>query len=138
MVTIDRNSNILEKREMIKRIISSNPQRYNVMIDMRNGRVALVGRTKSQYYINIGKLNLTSLECTEKNIKRQASNLNDFIRSYNSQSLMCKSRVKSEYGERGLLEVAYVKTVCNPHYKCASEMILYDKNIIEYNLKDRS
>lgn len=51
---------------------------------------------------------------------------------------MCKSRVKSEYGERGLLEVAYVKTVCNPHYKCAAEMILYDKNIIEYNLKDRS
>lgn len=135
MVTIDRNCNILEKREMIKHIITSKPKRYNVMIDMRNGRVALVGRTKSQYYINIGKLNLTSVECTEKNIKRQASNLNDYICAYNGQSLMCKSRVKSEYGDKGLLEVAYVKTVCNPHYKCAAGMILYDKNIIEYNLK---
>lgn len=135
MIIIDRNSDISEKREIIRCNIVPNPQIYNVVTDVRNGRIVLIERPTASYYIKIGKLNLGSVKCTRNNVNQLASILNGYVRAYNRQSLMCKSRVIPEYGKIGLLDVAYVKTVDNPHYKCAGDMKLYDKNVIEYNLE---
>lgn len=135
MITIKRTSKIEEKREIIKNIISSNPRNYKIMIDLRNGNVILTERTTAKYYIQIGKINFKSVDYTVNHIKRLASDLNSQIQKYNSEALICKSRVKSEYGKKGLLDIAFVKAVDNPYYKCAGDMLLFDRNVIEYNLK---
>ena len=135
MIIINRTSKIEEKREIIKNIIGSNPQNYKIMIDLRNGNVVLTKRTIARYYIQIGKINFKGVVNTNSNINRLASGLNSQIQKYNGEALICKSRVKSEYGKKGLLDIAFIKAVDNPHYKCAGDMLLYDRNVIEYNLK---
>lgn len=135
MITIKRTSKIEEKRAIVKEIISSKQKNYKVMIDLRNGNVVLIERTIAKYYIQIGKIKLKNIINTSKNINKLASDLNSLIQKYNGKSLICKSRVKSEYGKKGLLDIAFIMAVDNPYYKCAGDMQLYDRNVIEYNLK---
>ena len=135
MITINRTSYIEEKREIIKTALSTAPKNYKTMVDLRNGNIILVERSKAKYYIQIGQLRLSSVAYTNKNISALASELTAQIKSYNKVSLICKSHVKSEYGSKGLLDAAFVMTVDNQHYKCAGAMNLYDKNVIDYYLQ---
>lgn len=134
MIKIKRISYIEEKREIIREMLTKSPETYNVVADIRDGNIVLIERPKAKYYIYIGKLNLAVSKCTCKTIHKLASELNNLIRSYNGTSLICKSRVKSEFGKRGILDKAYVMSVDNPYYKCSGDMMLYDKNVIKYNL----
>lgn len=135
MIIINRTSNIEEKREIIRNSISITPNKYKVMVDLRNGNITLIKRTQSKFYIQIGEIDLSSKRVTKKVISNLASALNSQIKGYNKDSLICKSHVKSEYGTSGLLDEAYVMTVDNPYYKCAGDMKLYDMNVINYYLK---
>lgn len=134
MFIIKRASYIEEKRDIIREILTTSPKTYNVMADIRNGNIVLIERPKAKYYIKIGKLKLSSSKYTQKIIHKLASELNTLIQRYNGKSLICKSRVKSEFGKSGLLDIAYVMSVDNPYYKCAGDMMLDDKNVIKYNL----
>lgn len=135
MITIKRNSYIEEKQEIIRRVVAKTSNKFKIMVDLRNGEIVMLKSTKAKYYIQIGEINITLPKITKKGICNLASNLNSQIQHYNAQSIICKSRVKSEYGKSGIIDEAYVKAVDNPHYKCAGKMQLYDRNVINYYLK---
>lgn len=134
--TIDRNSTIDVIRSFVSDEINNGGNTYNVAIDNRNGSIAFVRRkTKCKYYNIIGKVDLSSLKPTKKNVLSKATEIHNVISTYNKTCYITYTRAVSEYGKKNVIDSAFIKEVENPHYKSASPMRLYDKNVLEYNSK---
>lgn len=56
------------------------------------------------------------------------------IQQYNSKTSICKTRLIAEYGKTGMMDVAFSRCLDNPYYKCAAKMVVYNQEVIEYQL----
>ncbi len=135
MIKIDRNINQNDREELVKELIQSQPKKFSVAIDLRDGKIVLGVDFKAKFYNVIGSIDLNLAVTNKRTYKEKASELYRIIKKYNAESLICQSRVKSLFGIRGIMERALIKYVCNPYYKCAPEMKLYDRNVINYILE---
>ena len=136
MKKIDRNAKIDAIRSSVIDCFGRGKHTYYVLVDLRNGGIALSRRSpKAQYYIKICEV-CTRMPLTNKNVKKVASQILKCIKDYNKTCLMCYSKAVSEYGKGHVVDEAFIKKVDNPHYKCAAPMKLYDKNVIEYHFKN--
>ena len=136
MKTIGRNSKIDVIRSFVNDEIQNGGNTYNVAIDNRNGSIAFVGKkTRCKYYNTIRKVDLLGLKPIKKNVLSKATEILKMIRAYNKTCYITYSKAVSEYGKKNVIESAFIKEVDNPHYSSAWPMRLYDKNVIEYNLR---
>ena len=141
---LKRENNISEIRDFVEMKLVGNCT-YNVLFDKRDNTFNFTkSKTDKDYYINIGKVKVEDIDNDslsdyklKTNINKTATALNKLIQSYNkSGCLVCYTTVVKEYGKKNVIEKAFVKEVDNPYYKSSSAMKLYDKNVIEYNLKE--
>lgn len=124
-----------ERIEFLKSLIETNPDKYNVMVDLRTGNIRLLKSAKSKYYVHIGQIDLRNPKSTKLYIQKKGSELYQLIRKYNSTCLRCKTTVLKKYGKKGLIDKSFVVSLPNPHYKWFCDMELYDENVIMYYLQ---
>lgn len=134
-IVLKRETNSYERKEFIKNVIATNPKRYKVFVDLRNGSIKLFNTTKSRCYLEIGEIDFRNPQNTNKYIQQKGSELYKLIKDYNSTCLRCKTTIKKKYGVEGLIDKSFVVSVPNPYYKCSYDMELYDENVIQYYLK---
>ncbi|MBO4851970.1 MAG: hypothetical protein J5529_13885 [Prevotella sp.] len=133
MNIINRTAKIDEIRGFVRKDIDNGGNTYHIMIDNRNGCVVLIHCTKkSKYYNKIGMVDTRKIKPTIKNVNAVASKIRKDINTYNKTCLISYNRAVSVYGKKKVTDIAFVKEVDNPYYKCAAPMRLYDKNVIEY------
>ena len=71
-----------ERIEFLKSLIETNPDKYNVMVDLRTGNIRLLKSTKSKYYVHIGQIDLRNPKSTKLYIQKKGSELYQLIRKY--------------------------------------------------------
>ena len=59
-----------ERIEFLKSLIETNPDKYNVMVDLRTGNIRLLKSTKSKYYVHIGQIDLRNPKSTKLYIQK--------------------------------------------------------------------
>ena len=69
-----------ERIEFLKSLIETNPDKYNVMVDLRTGNIRLLKSTKSKYYVHIGQIDLRNPKSTKLYIQKKGSELYQLIR----------------------------------------------------------
>lgn len=134
-LVLKRETYSYEREEFIKNVIETNPDKYKVFVDLRNGNIRLLKSTKSRYYIEIGEIDFRSPQNIKKYIQQKGSELYKLVKNYNSTCLRCKTTIKKKYGVEGLIDKSFVVSVPNPYYKCSNDMELYDENVIQYYLQ---
>jgi len=130
------NTMIDSYRVCVRKAIENELERMYVMIDRRDGYVVLMStKSRSKNYIHLGMVKTKGEKPTIRNINSIASEISKMVRKYNHESYICYSRAISEYGKKNVTDMAFIKEVDNPYYKCSAPMKLYDKNVIEFYMK---
>ncbi len=136
MQRFNRQIQIEYLRNLVRQDMEKGGHSYYIMVDKRNGDVVLMNsKSDAAFYTHIGKVKTSQVKNTKKNINALATQIHKAIAAYNKTCYITYSRAVSEYGKKNVIDEAFVKTADNPYYKCAGQMRLYDKNIIQYHIK---
>lgn len=90
----------------------------------------------NQFYLVHGRKRKSDRHIKTFNFRREKDRgtILSAIQKYNSETSICKTRLIAEYGKKGMMDVAFSRYLDNPHYKCAAKMVVYNKEVIEYQL----
>lgn len=105
---------------------------YRVIYNFTTASYELVDSNyrKQKNHIIAGKVKLNTT--LKKYIKSAATEIRKIIKEDSKGNLMCKTTAIYLYGKNNIESTYYDLTKKNPHYSCASDMILYDERRLDY------
>lgn len=94
----------------------------------------------NQFYLVHGRKRKSDRHIASFNFRkeRDRSKIREAIKKYNSDTSICKTRLLDVYGKKGMMDVAFSRYLDNPYYKCAAPMVVYNQEVIDYQLNKQS
>lgn len=107
---------------------------FRLVINLEDNQFYLVFGRGKKGDKEIARFDYKGYPTTQRALSKARAEVRAAILKYDKENNICLSTVKSDYGKNGIIPTAFVREVDNPHYKCASPMRLYNREVIEYQL----
>lgn len=118
--------------------------------ELKNKLLSSLGTTRTKFYVYVNLVTgeiIALKRFAEKDAskfkfigeakgvgKELIKELKTVIYDYDKMCKLTKTQVIRQFGTKGLMKCAYICTLPNPFYKCAGDMIWFDKYVIKTNL----
>ena len=129
----EENSFILvdDVKAVVEKLV---PHTYKLYVDLTDGEIYIYTRkTITPKLKFIGEIEIRELKL-KKHVNLITKEIKQIIEKYTkNRTLMCKTKAIDTYGKDYIATQNHYAETNNPYQKCASNMILYNKDVLEYN-----
>lgn len=103
---------------------------YNLYVDLTNSEIYVSNRKNNRANFKlIGEVKVKQ----HTPIKEAVKNIYEVIKTYTTSGvLICKTTAVKSYGKQFVDKQNPYVTQTNPYYSCANEMLLFNKDVLEY------
>lgn len=129
MIIQRKNCNLNDLRELLLPNLGISRVTFYVYVNLMTGEIVALKRFAEKdptKYKFIGVAKGVGKELIKE--------LKTVIYDYDKMCKLTKTQVIRQFGTKGLMKCAYICTLPNPFYKCAGDMIWFDKYVIKTNL----